>query len=57
MFLFKACPRCGGDLELTTGIDGPYHRCIQCGYTAYVKRGQQPEKEVSRPLSEAVSRR
>lgn len=32
MVLFKACPRCKGDITLDRDIYGPYMRCLQCGY-------------------------
>jgi len=31
--LFKACPRCSGDLKETTDLYGRYMSCIQCGHT------------------------
>jgi hypothetical protein len=33
MMLFKACPRCNGDLRETTDLYGRYVSCIQCGHT------------------------
>ena len=33
MMLFKACPRCSGDLRETTDIYGRYLSCIQSGHT------------------------
>ena len=33
MMLFKACPRCSGDLRETMDIYGRYLSCIQCGHT------------------------
>ena len=30
-FWFRACPRCGGDLELKPDIGGQYIECVQCG--------------------------
>ena len=32
--LFKACPRCGGDMHVSGDIYGPYNKCVQCGHTA-----------------------
>lgn len=38
MILFKACPRCRGDLHVSGDIYGDYRQCIQCGYMADVVR-------------------
>lgn len=34
LMLFKACPRCGGDMQVSGDIYGPYNKCVQCGHTA-----------------------
>ena len=31
MLLFKACPRCGGDIQVNRDIYGDYKECLQCG--------------------------
>ena len=33
MFLFKACPKCGGDLYTENDWVGEFVKCLQCGYT------------------------
>ncbi len=30
-FWLRACPKCGGDLELQLDITGAYVLCVQCG--------------------------
>ena len=30
-FWLRACPKCGGDLELQLDVTGPYVQCVQCG--------------------------
>ena len=30
--LFKACPRCQGDMHETSDMYGRYNHCIQCGH-------------------------
>ncbi len=30
-FWLRACPKCGGDLELQPDITGAYVECVQCG--------------------------
>jgi len=37
MILFKACPRCGGDLHVSGDIYGPYNQCVQCGHVVDLK--------------------
>ena len=31
MIYFKSCPRCGGDMHLTSDYYGKYQACLQCG--------------------------
>ena len=32
MFHLKGCPKCRGDLELSSDRYGSFERCLQCGY-------------------------
>lgn len=32
MVLFKACPRCGGDMHTTRDMYGDYKGCLACGH-------------------------
>lgn len=32
MIKFKECPRCQGDLHITSDAFGMYLSCMQCGY-------------------------
>ena len=32
MVLFKACPRCHGDMHENRDIYGDYKECLNCGY-------------------------
>ena len=32
MLHFKACPRCGGDMNDSRDIYGKYRACLNCGY-------------------------
>jgi hypothetical protein len=34
MMLFKACPRCNGDVRETSDMYGSYVSCVQCGHSA-----------------------
>ena len=40
--IFKACPRCVGDLYLEEDTAGEYLSCIRCGYVTY------PQNELQR---------
>ena len=33
MVMFKACPRCHGDVHINSDIYGDYKECLQCGLT------------------------
>ena len=35
--LFKACPRCKGDLSVNRDLYGNYKECLQCGYMVDIK--------------------
>jgi hypothetical protein len=30
--LFRACPRCSGDLQRSEDLYGHYDKCLQCGH-------------------------
>jgi len=32
IFVFKGCPRCGGDTHIDRDIYGGYTYCVQCGW-------------------------
>ncbi len=33
MLTHKTCPKCGGNIYLSTDYYGRYEQCLQCGYT------------------------
>lgn len=41
-WLFKSCPKCGGDLLLDSDADGQFVVCIQCGYLKYDEKAVLP---------------
>ena len=47
--LFKACPMCKGDVELGSGMDGDYVKCLLCGFPRYM-----PETSRSTRAARAV---
>ena len=32
MVMFKACPRCSGDMHVNRDFYGNYRECLMCGY-------------------------
>ena len=36
MLLFKSCPKCKGDVELNSDMDGNYAKCLMCGFSRYL---------------------
>lgn len=36
MLLLKSCPKCKGDVEVGSGMDGDYVKCLMCGFSRYV---------------------
>ena len=56
--IFKACPRCIGDLYLEEDTDGEYLSCIRCGYVTYpqnaLKRTAMFQEEPSAIAAVAV---
>ena len=54
MIYFKSCPRCHGDVNLTTDIFGKYLSCLQCGYLRdIVETGRQPRDRKPEPVGAA----
>ena len=46
MLLFKACPKCKGDVELASGMDGDYVKCLMCGFSRYMPEAPRAKKVV-----------
>jgi transcription initiation factor TFIIIB Brf1 subunit/transcription initiation factor TFIIB len=36
-FVYKACPRCHGDLQLDRSVDPPEYVCVQCGRSISIR--------------------
>lgn len=36
MVMFKACPRCNGDMHVNRDVYGEYRECLMCGFMADV---------------------
>jgi hydrogenase maturation factor HypF (carbamoyltransferase family) len=52
MMMFKACPRCGGDLRESADIYGNYVSCIQCGHLADIPEQQGVAAPAARQVVE-----
>jgi hypothetical protein len=51
MLLIKACPRCEGDVTPIEDFEGDLQlSCVQCGYTAYVRRSRVANIEDAKPV-------
>ena len=44
MLLFKACPKCKGDVELASGMDGNYVKCLMCGFSRYMPEAPRAKR-------------
>lgn len=38
MIMFKACPRCQGDMHQNRDMYGEYRECLMCGYMADLRK-------------------
>ena len=55
MLYFKACPRCHGDLHVTSDMYGSYKQCLQCGHM--IDLDQETEKVTgSKTVNKASAR-
>jgi len=52
MMLFKACPRCGGDVHMTSDMYGRYAECIQCGHSRDIPEKRILEARLARAAAE-----
>ena len=53
MMLFKACPKCGGDIIFDSDIYGRYTRCLQCGSMKDQIESQDDARTLVKPVREA----
>ena len=56
MIMFKACPRCQGDMHQNRDMYGEYRECLMCGYMADVAKPALFGMELA-PVRKKVSRR
>ena len=65
MVMFKACPRCQGDMHENRDMYGEYRECLMCGYMADIRKpglfgmemAPAPKKVSKRPATERGHRR
>ena len=51
MFYLKSCPKCHGDVYISTDIFGPYTSCMQCShYLTETEETQLSQLSLSRPM-------
>ena len=46
MLVLKGCPRCHGDLLLTTYMDDRSTNCLQCGFSRALPAATRPEARI-----------
>ena len=58
MIMFKACPRCQGDMHQNRDMYGEYRECLMCGYMADIaKPGLFGMQLAPAPVRKKVSKR
>jgi hypothetical protein len=48
MLLFKACPKCKGDVELASGMDGDSVKCLMCGFSPHMPETPRTKRVADR---------
>ena len=60
MIMFKACPRCQGDMHQNRDMYGEYRECLMCGYMADLRKPSLFSMEpvpAPAPVRKTVSKR
>ena len=57
MWKLKACPRCGGDVFIGSGLDTWYEQCLQCGYQRELSDIRQFEAHLKREKGAVLARK
>jgi hypothetical protein len=50
--MFKACPRCAGDVRESSDIYGNYLSCVQCGHSVDIPEPQSVSVRVASQVIE-----
>lgn len=57
MLLIKACPKCQGDVSPIEDFEGDLQlTCVQCGFTAYVRRNRLAQSIEPKPVISTLKR-
>ena len=56
MIMFKACPRCSGDLHENRDMYGEYRECLMCGYMVDLRKPSLFGMEMA-PVKKKVANR
>ncbi len=56
MIMFKACPRCSGDMHENRDMYGEYRECLMCGYMADLRKPSLFDMEMAPVKSKAAKR-
>jgi hypothetical protein len=54
MLTHKQCPKCGGNIYLSTDYYGRYEQCLQCGYTCDLETVSELQKKTAQ-LKEKIA--
>ena len=58
MIMFKACPRCQGDMHQNRDMYGEYRECLMCGYMTDIRKPSLFGMELApAPVQKKVSKR
>ncbi len=54
MLLFKSCPKCNGDVELGSDMDGDFVKCLMCGFSRYMPEASRTASRHVRTAERAI---
>jgi ribosomal protein S27AE len=54
MLTQKQCPRCGGNIYLSSDYYGRYEQCLQCGYTCDLESAEKAQKQAAQLKEKAA---
>jgi hypothetical protein len=55
MLTHKQCPKCRGNIYLSSDYYGRYEQCLQCGYTCDLDTIKDNQKQAAQLKENAVS--
>jgi len=54
MLTHKHCPKCGGNIYLSSDYYGRYEQCLQCGYTCDLETIDDHAKQAAKSKEESL---